>query len=61
MNHKKGGIIMESNLFKRTVEFKGQEAVDVARIIERNMDNKIFIHKLFVRAQMLEKLYPAKS
>lgn len=52
---------MESNLFKRTVEFKGQEAVDVARIIERNMDNKIFIHKLFVRAQMLEKLYPAKS
>lgn len=52
---------MNKEAIERTITFKGQEAADVSRIIERNMDNKIFIHKLFVRAQMLEKLYPAKS
>ena len=55
------GIIMESNLFKRTVEFKGQDAVDAARIIERNMENKVFIHKLLISAMSLERVYVLKK
>lgn len=52
---------MESNLFKRTVEFKGQDAVDAARIIERNMENKVFIHKLLISAMSLERVYVLKK
>ena len=55
------GIIMESNLFKRTVEFKGQDAADAARIIERNMENKVFIHKLLISAMSLERVYVLKK
>ena len=55
------GIIMESNLFKRTVEFKGQDAVDAARIIERNMENNVFIHKLLISAMSLERVNDHKK
>lgn len=48
---------MESNLFKRTVEFKGQEAADLSYVIKRNMENPVFIHKLLVRARLVERLY----
>lgn len=48
---------MESNLFKRTVEFKGQEAADLSYVIKRNMENPVFTHKLLVSARLIERLY----
>jgi len=52
---------MEKNQIKRTVEFKGQEAADLSYVIERNMENPVFIHKLLVRAQSIEILYPVRK
>ena len=39
-----------------TATFDGQEAADLARIIERNMAHRTFIHRLLVCALSLEKL-----
>ena len=41
---------MNKDAIERTITFKGQEAADAARIIERNMENKV-----------LERVYALKK
>ena len=55
------GSQMNKEAIERTITFKGQEAVDAARIIERNMENKVFIHKLLISAMSLERVYILKK
>lgn len=38
-----------------------RDALEIAYIIQRNADNAAFMHKLLVRAMLLEKLYPRKQ
>lgn len=52
---------MNKQAIERTITFKGQEAADAARIIERNMKNKVFIHKLLIFAMSLERVYILKK
>ena len=52
---------MNKEAIERTITFKGQGAADAARIIERNMENKVFIHKLLISAMSLERVYVLKK
>lgn len=52
---------MNKEAIEYTITFKGQEAADAARIIERNMENKVFVHKLLICALSLEKVYTLKK
>lgn len=44
----------------RTFTFTDPDAVEIAHIMQRNQDNAAFLHKLLVRAEILEELYCAK-
>lgn len=35
------------------------DAVEIAHIVQRNQDSAVFLHKLLVRAEILEELYCA--
>lgn len=52
---------MNKEAIECTITFKGQEAVDAASVIQRNMDNHTFIHKLLICVLSLEKLYSHKN
>lgn len=40
--------------------FTQADTVEIAHIMQRNQDNAAFLHKLLVRAEILEELYCAK-
>lgn len=45
---------------EKSFTFTKADAVEIAHIIQRNQDNTAFLHKLLVRAEILEELYCAK-
>lgn len=45
---------------EKTFTFTQADAVEIAHIMQRNQDNAAFLHKLLVRAEILEELYCAK-
>lgn len=44
---------------EKTFTFTSHDAIEIAYIIQRNKDNDTFLHKLLVRALILEELFPS--
>ena len=45
----------------KSFTFTQADAVEIAHIMQRNQNNAAFLHKLLVRAEILEELYCAKT
>lgn len=45
---------------EKTFTFTQADAVEIAHIMQRNQESAVFLHKLLVRAEILEELYCAK-
>lgn len=43
----------------KSFTFTQADAAEIAHIMQRNQDNAAFLHKLLVRAEILEELYCA--